>query len=207
MGYQGAVLHLAPHRESLKYNVCSNASKGCSDACLFHQGRGRFDNVRNARIRKTLMFFEDKEGFMKELIKDIAAVLRKADREDKIPTIRLNGTSDIPWERVMFEGKNIFSYFPETQFYDYTKRPDRKNLPDNYHLTFSLSEDNDEFAKQMMSQGMGVAAVFRELPETLWGYPVFDGDETDLRFLDPPGHIIGLKAKGSARHDTSGFVR
>lgn len=165
--------------------------------------------MRDARIRKTRWFFSNKDEFMGQLKKDIGAVIRKANRENKIPTVRLNGTSDIPWERVKTkDGISIFEHFPDLQFYDYTKRPNRHNLPDNYHLTFSLSEDNDDLAKRSLEDGMNVAVVFRnELPEKFWGYPVHDGDETDLRFLDPDGHIIGLKAKGTAKRDDTGFVR
>ena len=36
--------------------------------------------------------------------------------------------------------------------------------------------------------------------------PVINGDKTDMRFKDPVGVIVGLKAKGKARKDTSGFV-
>lgn len=208
-GYLGAILHLAPFNQS-GYQVCKNASEGCAEACLYHQGRGRFDNVKNARIRKTQEFFTKKAEFMAQLERDIASVLRKAEREDKIPCIRLNGTSDIPWERVRYgeDRKNIFEKFPDVQFYDYTKRPDRKDLPPNYHLTFSLAEDNDENARTAISQGLNVAVVFRdELPKTFMKLPVVDGDETDLRFLDPKGCIVGLKAKGSAKSDTTGFVR
>jgi hypothetical protein len=109
-------------------------------------------------------------------------------------------------------------HFPEVQFYDYTKRHNRKNLPANYHLTYSLAENNDALANTALNNGMSVAAVFRNeatvltLEET--GYllqglrvPVVSGDESDLRFLDPKSVIVGLYAKGKAKKDTSGFVR
>lgn len=201
-----AIMHLAPHTQS-GFNVCAYASKGCSEACLYFQGRGRMNNVQNARLRKTKAFFNDRKDFLERLSKDIESVSRKAERENMTPCIRLNGTSDIPWERVPFgDHDNIMSAYPDVQFYDYTKRPDRQQL-DNYHLTFSLAEDNDERAKNMLKKGMNVAVVFKEVPDSFWGYPVYDGDETDLRFKDPEKHIIGLKAKGSAKNDTTGFVR
>lgn len=207
-GYLTKILHLAPHKSS-GFNVCKNASKGCSEACLFYQGRGQMTSVQKARLRKTEMFFENKSEFMDTLHKEIKQTMKQAERKNMTPAIRLNGTSDIPWERVKYGNhKNVFEAFPDLQFYDYTKRTDRKDLPSNYHVTFSLSEDNDEAAKEALKNGMNVAVVFRdELPETFWGYPVYDGDDTDLRFLDPQGHVIGLKAKGSAKKDTSGFVR
>lgn len=201
-----AIMHLAPHTQS-GFNVCAYASEGCSKACLYFQGRGRMDNVQNARLRKTKAFFNDRVDFMQRLSSDIDAVVRKAKRENMKPCIRLNGTSDIPWERVPFEGHaNIMDAYPDVQFYDYTKRPDRQQL-DNYHLTFSLAEDNDERAKKMLKKGINVAVVFKEVPKSFWGYPVHDGDDTDLRFTDPKRHIIGLKAKGSAKNDKTGFVR
>ncbi len=201
--YLTGILHLAPFNIS-GYQVCKNASEGCAKACLNTAGRGHMDNVQQARIRRTKMFFTQKEQFFQHLIKDINSLIRKAEREGMKCAVRLNGTSDIPWERVKFDGQNIFQYFPDLQFYDYTKRTDRKNLPENYHLTFSLAEDNDDYAKVTP---LNVAVVFRELPESFWGKPVYDGDDSDLRFLDPPNHIIGLKAKGKARKDNTGFVR
>lgn len=201
--YLTGILHLAPFNLS-GYQVCKHASDGCSKACLNTAGRGHMTNIQQARIRKTRLFFAQKDAFLKTLIKDIEKLERKASREGMSCAVRLNGTSDIPWERVRIDGKNMFEYFPHLQFYDYTKRPDRKNIPDNYHLTFSLAEDNDDYAQ---TTDLNVAVVFRELPETFWGRPVFDGDDSDLRFLDPPDHIIGLKAKGKALKDQTGFVR
>lgn len=201
-----AIMHLAPHTQS-GFNVCAYASKGCSKACLYFQGRGRMDNVQKARLRKTRAFFKDQTDFMERLSKDIDSVIRKGKRENMKPCVRLNGTSDIPWERVPFKDHaNIMEAYPGVQFYDYTKRPDRQQLV-NYHLTFSLAEDNDERAREMLKKGINVAAVFKEVPDNFWGYPVYDGDDTDLRFTDPKNHIIGLKAKGSAKNDTTGFVR
>lgn len=208
-GYLTAVMYLAPYNQS-GYQVCPKASKGCAAACLYTAGRGRMDRVQQSRIRKTLMFFQEKERFMSQLERDIEALIRKADREDMTPCVRLNGTSDIPWERIKYgnDKKTIFEKFPAVQFYDYTKRV-KRDPPPNYHLTFSLSEDNDDEAKEALKRGMNVAVVFRspDFPSEFWGHKVIDGDETDLRFIDPDGVIVGLKAKGDAKSDTSGFVR
>lgn len=201
--YLSGILHLAPFNLS-GYQVCKNASDGCSKACLNTAGRGHMDIIQQARVRKTKMLFKQKEAFLLALKNDIEKLERKAKKEGMNCSVRLNGTSDLPWERIMLDGRNMFQHFPHLQFYDYTKRHDRKNIPENYHLTFSLAEDNDEFAK---SVDMNVAVVFKDVPETFWGKPVYDGDDSDLRFLDPPGHIIGLKAKGKAKKDTTGFVR
>jgi hypothetical protein len=103
---------------------------------------------------------------------------------------------------------NLMQSFPHVQFYDYTKRANRKDLPSNYRLTFSLAENNDAAAEVALRNGINVAAVFHKVPQSYMGRTVINGDEHDLRFLDPVGVIVGLKAKGNARYDTtSGFVR
>lgn len=205
-GYQTYILHLAPSKLS-GYQTCPMASQGCAAACLNTAGRGRFTKIQEARIKKTRWFFEDRTTFMHQLVKDINAAIRKADRENMIPVIRLNGTSDIRWETVPVSGySNIMELFPTVQFYDYTKMTNRINLPANYHLTFSRSETNDQDVHKMIQQGYNVAAVFETLPVTYRNLPVISGDDTDLRFLDPKGVVVGLTAKGKAKKDASGFV-
>jgi len=208
-GYITAILYLAPADES-GYEVCPMASQGCRKACLNKAGMGAFSNVQAARIAKTKWYFEDRVAFMAQLMTEVRAFIRKAFKAGLIPVVRLNGTSDIPWERVPVEGMpNIMAHFPTVQFYDYTKRHNRRDLPDNYHLTFSLAEDNDSRASAAASNGANVAVVFRtdKFPATFMGMPVVDGDADDLRFLDGKGVVVGLKAKGPAKKDTSGFVR
>ena len=210
MGYMTFIMHLAPSTLS-GYNTCPMASKGCAEACLNTAGRGRFTAIQEARIRKTRWFFENRETFMAQLVKDILAAVRKAQREGMVAVFRLNGTSDIRWETVALEHdgvmyKNIMELFSSQQFYDYTKLQNRKNIPSNYHLTFSRSEENYGQVDHMMKQGYNVAIVFNELPAIYNGYKVIDGTETDLRFLDPKGVIVGLLAKGKAKKDLSGFV-
>ena len=201
-GYLTGILHLAPHIQS-GYQVCPSATEGCSTACLYFQGRGSMDSVQEARIRKTRMFFENRAGFMADLAKDIASIVRRAQKNNLKPCVRLNGTSDIRWERT-----GIMEQFPSVTFYDYTKEKNRKRLPKNYSLTFSRSEKttSDEWCKAI-DDGMNVAVVFRDtLPKQWLGVPVIDGTTHDLRFLDPKPCIVGLIAKGSAKKDTSGFV-
>lgn len=186
------------------------ASAGCRKACLNKAGMGAFSTVQAARIAKTRLYFEDRAAFMAQLVSEVRAFIRKAIKLGLIPVVRLNGTSDIPWERVPVEGKaNIMELFPSVQFYDYTKRHNRRNLPANYHLTFSLAEDNDSRAGAAATNGANIAVVFRtdKFPTTFMGMPVVDGDADDLRFLDGRGVVVGLKAKGPAKKDTSGFVR
>jgi hypothetical protein len=144
---------------------------------------------------------------MAQLVKDIQAAIRKADRETMIPVFRLNGTSDIRWETIPVGGRrNIMEMFPAQTFYDYTKLQNRVNLPSNYHLTFSRSEENYTAVDTMMAQGYNTAIVFDSLPAVYNGYKVIDGTETDLRFLDPKNVIVGLLAKGKAKKDLSGFT-
>jgi hypothetical protein len=206
MGYQTYIMHLAPSTLS-GYNTCPMASTGCAAACLNTAGRGRFTTTQEARIRKTKWFFEDRETFMAQLAKDIIAAIRKAVREGFVPVFRLNGTSDIRWETVPVGGfRNIMEMFPTVMFYDYTKLQNRRDLPSNYHLTFSRSEENYAAVDMMMSQGYNTAIVFDNLPEIYNGYKVIDGTETDLRFLDEKGVVVGLLAKGKAKNDMSGFT-
>ena len=205
-GYLTFILHLAPSTLS-GYNTCPSASAGCASACLNTAGRGRFTAIQEARVKKTRWFFEDRETFMAQLVKDVEAAIRKAGREGMTPVFRLNGTSDIRWETVPVEGfRNIMEKFPQVQFYDYTKLTNRRDIPANYHLTFSRSETNEIDAIRMLGQGMNVAVVFDELPAKWAGVKVIDGTETDLRFLDEQCVIVGLVAKGKAKKDNSGFT-
>jgi hypothetical protein len=225
-GYLTFILHLAPASLS-GYNTCASATPGCKMACLNTAGRGGIPNARPvtvqgrqgtmtvsnviqaARIRKTVWFFQDRAGFMAQLLKEIRAGIRYAQKMGLIPVFRLNGTSDIRWESVGVDGaRNVMELFPDVQFYDYTKMVNRKDLPANYKLTFSLAETNDLQAFAALGAGLNVAAVFKGgLPETFMGRRVINGDESDLRFLDPVGVVVGLKAKGKAKRDTTGFVR
>jgi len=209
-GYLSFVLHLAPSDLS-GYNTCPMASAGCRAACLNTAGRGGIfkkgestNVIQKARIAKTRMFFEDRETFMLQLVREVKAAIRQAEKKNMIPCFRLNGTSDIRWETVSIGGhKNIMEMFPQVQFYDYTKLTNRRNLPANYHLTFSRSESNDS---ALSTVEQNIAVVFNTLPGVYLGRPVISGDDTDLRFLDPVGVVVGLKAKGKARKDTSGFT-
>ena len=225
-GYLTFILHLAPTDVS-GYNTCAAATKGCRFACLNTAGHGGIpysqttlvrtrhgevavpNKIQAARIRKTMWFFEDRAGFMTQLLKEIRAGIKYALKHNLIPVFRLNGTSDIRWESIGVEGApNIMSLFPDVQFYDYTKLANRKDLPSNYRLTFSLAEDNEVQAWAALTLGINIAVVFKNrLPENFMGHRVINGDESDLRFLDPMGVIVGLKAKGKAKNDTTGFTR
>lgn len=215
-GVMSAPLHLAPADLS-GYEVCPMATAGCRKACLHTAGNpAHMEGKQRARVARTRLYFENRELFMSVLIAEIQALVRKAEKAGMVPAIRLNATSDIPWERVRFihDGvrySNLMTLFPDVTFYDYTKRPNRK-VPSNYHLTFSLAEGNDEQAHEALNNGFNVAVVFdtkrgQRLPAGMWLREVIDGDETDFRPSDPKGVIVGLRAKGDAIGDTSGFVR
>ena len=210
LGYLSFILHLAPSTLSGK-NTCPKATPGCIAACLNTAGRGgmfkRGENtnmIQKARIRKTKYFFENRDAFMQDLIQDMVKAMNYAAKKGLTPVFRLNGTSDISWEKYVVNGQgdNIFQMFHMVQFYDYTKVLGRKvkHLP-NYHLTFSKADGNDADVAEALMQGMSVVAVYDEIPQ---GPP--SADETDLRFLDPKGIMLGLKAKGRAKKDYSGFV-
>jgi len=205
--YLVAILHLSPHKAS-GYNTCQFATTGCSTSCLFTSGFGKQTKVKEARNKRTKMFFEQREEFDKILIKDIEALIRKATKENKTPGLRLNGTSDLPWEKTHPE---LFSKFPQVQFWDYTKdykrmmRFIKKDFPNNYHLTFSRSESNWKDCSKVLKSGGNVAVVFQQLPSEYKRYEVINGDEHDLRFLDPHC-IVGLTPKGKAKSDITGFV-
>lgn len=199
-GWLTFIMYLAPYNVS-GFQVCPFASRGCSSACLFTAGMGIFKNVQEARIKKTLDFFNDRSLFYQRLTDDIEQAVRYAKKKDMRYCFRLNGTSDINWSE-------FARLHPDHQFYDYTKAYNRmvENDVPNYHLTFSRSEENEEKCLKVLESGGNVAVVFDTVPKTWKGFKVVNGDESDLRFLDPKGVVVGLKAKGKALKDESGFV-
>ena len=216
-GYLSFVLHLSPADVS-GYETCPKRTAGCTAACLNTAGRGGMfkpggtNTIQEARKRKTRMFFENRVQFLAQLSVDIEKGIKQAEKKGMIPAFRLNGTSDIAWEKYeVIGGKNIFQMFPEVQFYDYTKIRERSvfkdTLPNRYVVTFSRSEDNEHEALDVLANGGIVAVVFDKLPDTWHGYPVVGGDERDDLMLDiEGGTVLGLKAKGRAKRDQSGFV-
>lgn len=206
-GYLTSILYLKPAESGGLGNVCPNATPGCKASCLNTAGRGKFDQVQAGRQRKTNLFFDDKKAFVKELIVEVGKKIKRAEKLGLKPCFRINGTSDIPALAIA-----VAKHFPNAQFYDYTKNPKpyKRTLP-NYHLTFSKSEDNLAECLDALENGINVAVVFeKELPKTYLGYKVINGDENDLRFLDKKHKgkavIVGLKAKGRAKKDKTGFV-
>lgn len=212
-GVLTAPLHLAPANLS-GYEVCPMRSLGCTAACLHTAGNPAYMKGKNAaRIRKTKMYFEERDLFMAQLYADIEKLQKTALSRGLTCGVRLNATSDIPWERVLHNGKTLMEWFPKVKFMDYTKRHNRKDLPSNYKLVYSRAEDNDDRCLEAMRNGMNVAVVFgkKPLPDTFFGKKVVDGDEHDWRWHEYETYpnervVIGLKAKGKGKEDTSGFV-
>jgi len=225
--FQTAIMYLAPHMASGMGNVCPMAEMAkCINPCLYGSGRAAlFASIPKARVAKTQRYFQDRTAFMTELVRDIGNFVRHCAKAGTKPAVRLNGTSDIQWEiahpcaRNGVEFASIFEAFPDVVFYDYSKIAKRayRALPSNYSLTLSWSGANPVFAagieKAARETGCNVAVVYRSkaLRNSMIGrtdtfLPVVDGDETDMRFLDPKGVIVGLYAKGPAKKDASGFV-
>ena len=199
LGYMTYILYMSPFTANSKgINVCSHASKGCADSCLVGSGfGGMYENVNKGRVAKTEYFLSSRVEFMFQLKSEIEKAIKKHEGK-AIVTFRLNGTSDLPYEKYkVFEGKNIFEVYPNVQFYDYTKNYLRfdKELPKNYHLTFSRSETNNDKAMELLERGFNVAMVFDKVPTEYKGFKVINADEDDLRFLDEKNVICGLKYK------------
>tara|TARA_R110002020_G_scaffold403374_3_gene613538 strand:+ start:4238 stop:4963 length:726 start_codon:yes stop_codon:yes gene_type:complete len=217
--YKTAILYLAPAEQVDGVNLCPMSKKAnCRDACLYTAGRGAFNNVQAARIRKTMLWRDHRAEFIDRLNEDIYRFTKHCLRHDVLPAVRLNGTSDIMWEQLdgglfRMSRNPIMMNHPSVQFYDYTKilsRVDRRPPP-NYHLTLSYSGASPRYKRDVVEAakrtGTNMAVVFRdEIPDMFEGLPVVNGDKDDLRFLDPPRHVVGLTAKGQAKRDTSGFV-
>ena len=212
MGFHTGILYMTPSAE-----FCPAAkAAACADGCLNTAGRAKvFSAIPAARDAKAKLFKESPDLFFSALIAEIRHYSKKFGESF---VVRLNGTSDIAWESIALdvEGvqyESIFAVFPDVQFYDYTKRLNRaaKALPTNYDLTLSYSGARSSYAAQVIQYAKAyskrVAVVFAGgLPVSFHELPVIDGDESDLRFLDDSGVVVGLKAKGDARKDTSGFV-
>lgn len=218
-GIKTAILYLMPAMGS-GVQMCAMASTaGCETPCLFTAGRGAMSNVMLSRLRKTLYFNQYRDQFMLQLQNELIRERTKAKRKGYKLIVRLNGTSDVRWENVGigYAYANIMQALPDIQFYDYTKLANRKHIPANYDLTFSYSgmPAYAPFVAKAVANGERIAVVFRDRAivnamlsngDTFLGLPVVDGDDTDIRHLDPKGAVVALYAKGKARRDQSGFV-
>ena len=206
------ILYLAPANIVDGLNLCPFASDGCKKACLYSAGRGKFSNVQLSRINKTKFWGYNREGFYIQLANELMNILDKTIKTGEKIAIRLNGTSDIDHLHLLqrYSGIDFLDkFYNNLLFYDYTKNFNhiRKYTGSTYKLTFSRSETNENDAYLTLQHGGNIAIVFKDqLPEYWNGFPVINGDETDLRYFDPVNVVIGLKAKGDAKKDKTGFV-
>jgi hypothetical protein len=200
-------IYLAPANIS-GYNVCSHSTPECRLNCLHTSGRNGMEILsgvktmtNDCRIKKTKLFYEQPEYFMQWLIAELERYQNKAKKDGYGFSVRLNCTSDINWQTVLINSKNLFELYPDVVFYDYTKNPAKFiNKPKNYHLTFSFTGRNEISCKALLQKGFNIATIFdikneTELPKTFMGFPVINGDKTDYRVNDPKGIIVGLKFK------------
>ena len=202
--YLTAIMYLLPDDF-----LCPMAKlAGCKAGCLNTAGRGAFNNVQAARHRKSKLLLQVPEEFDALLRKDLDKFQKYCERKGIQPVVRLNGTSD-------YHFRKIIEDYPTIQFYDYTKVYNRvaKDWPNNYHLTLSYSEANDTYRDKVVeyanTYGANLAVVFRDknnIPDTFLDRKVINGDADDLRFLDPDNVVVALYAKGKAKKDTTGFV-
>lgn len=206
------ILYMAPADQVEGFNLCPFASEGCKKSCLYSAGRGKFSNVQQSRINKSKFWGFDRANFYIQLGNELLNIHDKAMKKNIKIAIRLNGTSDIDHLYLLerYSGINFLDpFYNNLLFYDYTKNPNHISRYKNtsYKITFSRSESNEAEAKQVLKNGGNIAVVFAdELPEFYLGYPVINGDLTDLRYFDPSNVVVGLKAKGDAKKDQSGFV-
>jgi hypothetical protein len=212
-GYYTIGLFLAPSTTARStVDLCKCSTSECEKLCLNTAGNGSYPSVQQGRINKTIFFIDNQLEFMERLHTEITFHLRKAEKEGFTLCIRMNGTQDVLWEKIKLHGLSIFEHFPKVIFYDYTKWPPRKrNVPKNVHLTYSYTgkRGSKTIAGKFLLNGGNIAFVYDgTMPKSWFGFPVLDGDTTDLRFLDRPGHAIALKAKGKARgkSETMDFV-
>jgi len=206
------ILYMAPADQVNGLNLCPFASAGCKASCLYSAGRGKFSNVQESRINKSKFWGYDRANFYIQLANELLKIHDKAIKQNKQIAVRLNGTSDIDHLYLLerYSGIDFLDqFYSSILFYDYTKNVNHISRYRNtsYKITFSRSETNEAEAKKVLKMGGNIAVVFAgELPKFYLGYPVINGDLTDLRYFDPINVVVGLKAKGDAKKDRSGFV-
>lgn len=212
IGYLTAICYLVPDPKLCPFAIMA----GCFEPCLKSAGRGAFNSVQKARAEKTAFFYDNQRAFMLSLCADIWSHIRRAANLNLIPLVRPNGTSDIPFENILIDGKTIFQIFADCQFYDYTKHPSRNlagKTAGNYDLTFSFSALTP---KPISIKGLTnpankrTAVVFykrEEIPLMFRNWPVIDGDDSDVRHIEPQNVVVALYAKGKAKHENNGFVQ
>lgn len=189
-------LSLIPHSlNDKKENLCKFSTPECRKMCLNMSGRAGFNSVQKARLAKTNFFVEERKEFIHKLYMELKAI---NDKGEKV-AIRLNVVSDVNWEIEFNKFNYSLKAFKNIIFYAYTKDPfqiELNTLP-NQHFTFSFSGGNWKWCEKFLEEKKAnVAVVFKDkLPEKYKGFKVINGDESDERFLDEKGVIVGLKYK------------
>ena len=238
LGYHTAVLHLAPESVAGVGNVCPHATAGCKALCLNTAGRGGIirkgettNAIQEARKLRTLYYYAERAAFLAMLEREIRAHERRAYKHGLKPAVRLNGTSDIDWfsvaphilQEAASRGVTFYEYTKDwlrAEAYSLGVKPRsmvRCNNP-THHTVSATEHTTPQAIADASARGTNVAVVFdvkrgHALPDYYAGVPIIDGDESDLRFLDPKqtftgdGVVVGLRAKGKARNDRSGFVK
>jgi len=212
-----AVVYMAPDREAFEtgdHRTLCPFSGDCAAACLGHSaGRMIMSTCERARLWKTALLLGRRRLWRELLDAEVESHRRRADRLRMVPAVRVDGSSDTGEGRLAAmraEGRDDET----TRFYDYTKS-ERRAAPEtwspNYSVVFSHSERSDwDTERDIMERGGSVAIVFdtpigADLPRTYRGFDVVNGDETDVRFYDSPGVVVGLRFK-AARDRERGLV-
>jgi len=212
------IAYLSPATES-GVNKCHASTPACAAACLGHSsGQLVFATSKHARICKAIWHTIDPIGFADRLDREISALVRRTSKDGTTPAVRVDGSSEI-WAETLkcSDGLRLVDKHPSVEFYDYGKAnpKTRRRMARNQHLTFSVSDlpASLQVAKSYLRNG-GNAAIVLRTPEDVQaaiatgidGFPVIDGDLTDARFKDAPGHFVALYSKGAAKTDDTGFV-
>lgn len=198
-------IYLAPAKSS-GYEVCAGRTAECTKLCLNESGMNTMDGydgrINKSRIKKTQLFYENRELFVRWMIAEINTMIAKAKKLEYNYSVRLNNTSDLSPELFYINDngtkRNILEIFPDVQFYDYTKVANRVKLMakyPNYDLTYSYSGENMDECITMLENNVRVAVVFRNVPTVFIGKEVIDGDKYDMRYRDPKNCVVGLKFK------------
>lgn len=216
VGILSAILYLAPATMASPKTVCPYSTAACREGCLFSAGRGRTPRVINARMRRTLMYLNERDQFFDELVGELYEMQQAAWLNGMTLSIRLNGTSDIKWEDERLDGKTLFELFGHARFHDYTRIPfQHRRVPENWHLTWSAADAPLSEIAAQLRQGRNVAAIVPEHEKAQapqWfvmgdtEVQIVDGEEHDARFLDPSPALVLLKPKGRLLQGPSPMV-
>ena len=181
----------------------------CAKTCISMTGNLTLDSSLRSRYCKTWFWRTCPITFLRVLIHEILEICRLS-KADKV-FFRLNGTSDVMWERYLDMDGLVKNIGKLGGFNDYTKHSVahriRDNFPKNYRITFSVDEKTKSltWAKHWMRLGHGCSivceSVKKKKPQNIMALindyvKVLDGDLDDARFADPPSSMVLLRNKG-----------